>query len=141
MGMQLHPKDVAGAIPELRWNLDEERSDGDWWPAGENWQRAKHTEIVDGLRAAEIQTADPAALAARWSEVLDEPVSAGDVPTITLRDAEIRFVPLRDGRPEGLGGLDIHVTDRGRALANAEDAGCLTGDDLVTICGMRLRLV
>lgn len=31
--------------------------------------------------------------------------------------------------------------DRARALANAEAAGCLTGDDLVTICGVRLRLV
>ena len=141
MGMQLHPKDVPGAIPELRWNTDEERPDGDWWPAGEDWQRAKHTEIADGIRAAEIQTADPAALAARWGEVLDEPVGGGDVPTIALRDAEIRFVPLRDGRPEGLGGLDIRVTDRERALANAGAAGCLTGDDLVTICGMRLRLV
>ena len=141
MGMQLHPKDVPGAIPELRWNVDEERPDGDWWPAGDDWQRAKHTEIADGIRAAEIQTADPAALAARWSEVLAEPVGGGDVPTIALRDAEIRFVPLRDGRPEGLGGLDIRVTDRARALANAEAAGCRTGDDLVTICGMRLRLV
>ena len=65
----------------------------------------------------------------------------GDVPTIALRDAEIRFVPMRDGRPEGLGGLDIHTTDRARALANAEAAGCRTGDDLVTICGMRLQLV
>ena len=139
--MQLHPRDVPGAIPELRWNVDEERSDGAWWPAGADWQRAKHTEIVDGIRAAEIQTADPGAVAARWSEVLGEPVGGDDVPTIALRDAEIRFVPPRDGRPEGLGGLDIHVTDRARALANAEAAGCRTGDDLVTICGMRLRLV
>ena len=32
------------------------------------------------------------------------------------------------------------MTDRARALTNAEAAGCRTGDDLVTICGMRLRL-
>lgn len=58
MGMQLHPKDVPGAIAEIRWNVDEDRDDGEWWPASANWQRTKHTEIVNGIRAAEIQTAD-----------------------------------------------------------------------------------
>ena len=56
-----------------------------------------------------------------------------------MRDAEIRFAPLRDACPEGLGGLDIHVTDRARALANTEAAACRSGDDLVAIYGMRLR--
>ena len=142
-GMQLHPKDVPAAIPELRWNVEEERRDGAWWPAGPDWQRAKHTEIVDGIRAAEIQTGDPAALAARWGEVLDEPVgrdSDGN-PCLALDGSEIRFVPIRDGRREGLGGLDIRATDRATALANAEAAGCRTGENLITICGMRLRLV
>ena len=112
------------------------------WPAGEDWQRAKRTEIVDGIRArrdpdGRSGRAGPRAGARSWTSRS----AAGDVPTIALRDAEIRFVPLRDGRPEGLGGLDIRVRDRARALANAEAAGCRTGDDLVTICGMRLRLV
>ncbi|HJN92065.1 MAG TPA: VOC family protein [Dehalococcoidia bacterium] len=143
VGIQLHPKDLPGGIQELRWNEDEARDDGAWWPAGENWQRAKRTEIVDGIRAAEIQTEDPAALAGRWSEVLDEPVGtdvAGN-PCVALSDAEVRFVPVRDGRGEGLAGLDIQATDANRALANAEAIGCRTGEDLITICGMRLRLV
>ena len=143
MGMQLHPKDVPGAIPEIRWNVGEDHPDGEWWPAGPDWQRAKRTEIVDGIRAAEIQTADPTALAARWSEVLDEPVSADEAgnPILELQDADIRFVPLRDGRPEGLGGLDIHVSNGAEALANADAAGCRGSDDLISICGVRLRLV
>jgi hypothetical protein len=41
----------------------------------------------------------------------------------------------------GLSGLDISTTDKDRARANAEAAGCLAGEDLVMICGMRLRLV
>ena len=142
-GMQLHPKDVPGAIPELRWNDDEDRPDGAWWPAGPEWQQAKHTEIVDGIRAAEIQSSDPAGLAARWGAVLDEPVTAdGDGnPILALDGSDILFVSPRDGRPEGLGGLDIIATDAAKALANAEAAGCRTGDDLTTLCGMRLRLV
>ncbi len=143
MGMQLHPKDVPGAIAEIRWNEDEDRLGGEWWPAGADWQRCKHTEIVNGIAAAEIQTPDPATLAARWGEVLDEAVAVDDNgnPALALADSTLRFVPLRDGRPVGLGGLDIHITDRARALANAEAAGCRSGDDLVTLCGMRLRLV
>ncbi|HJM74432.1 MAG TPA: VOC family protein [Dehalococcoidia bacterium] len=142
-GMQLHPKDVPGAIPELRWNADEDRSDGAWWPAGDDWQRAKHTEIVDGIWAAELQSADPAAMAARWGEVLDEPVAsdADGNPMLALDGSDIRFVPLCDGRPEGLGGLDLSATDTATAFANAEAAGCRTSDDLITIGGMRLRLV
>ena len=142
-GMQLHPKDMPGAIAELRWNADEERRDGDWWPAGANWQRAKHTEIVEGIRGAEIQTADPAALAERWSALLGEPVAADEEgnPSLALDGSSIRFLTPRDGRPEGLGGLDISASDPAAALERAEQAGCRTGENLITICGMRLRLV
>ena len=142
-GVQLHPKDVPGAIPEIRWNVEEDRDDGAWWPAGPDWQRAKHTEIVDGIVAAEIQADDPTALARRWSEVLDEPVAndANGNPTLQLCGSDLRFVPISDGRPEGLCGLDIHLTNRQAALRNASAAGCLFADDLIAICGMRLRLV
>ena len=62
-------------------------------------------------------------------------------PCLVYRESELRFVPIRDGRGEGLGGLDISTTDKDRARANAEAEGCLAGEDLVMICGMRLRLV
>ena len=142
-GMQLHPKDVPGAIAELRWNVDEDRPDGAWWPAGPDWQRAKHTDCVDAIVAAEIQTADPAALAARWGEVLDEPVGtdANGNPLLALDGSDLRFVLPRDGRPEGLAALDLHATDAAGALTRAEAAGCRSGDNEVTICGTRLRLV
>lgn len=142
-GMQLHPKDVPGAIPELRWNSEEDQPDGAWWPAGPEWQLAKHTDIVDAITAAEIQCADPSALAARWGEVLDEPVAEDEAgrPALALQGSTLRFVPQRDGRPEGLAALDIHVTDRGAARLNAEAAGCLSGENEVSICGMRLNLV
>ncbi|MDA0790730.1 MAG: hypothetical protein O2780_14880 [Proteobacteria bacterium] len=141
-GIQLHPKDVPGAIPELRWNDGEAQPDGPWWPAGPDWRQARNTSIIDAISAAEIQTSEPATLAARWGEVLDEPVTsdAHGHPAIALADAQIRFVPITDGRPTGLGGLDLHTTDLDQALTNAEANGCLFDDRLVMICGMRLRL-
>ena len=142
VGIQLHPR-TFGAIPEFRWNVEEEREDGAWWPAGENWQRAKHTEIVDGFAVAELQSENPDDLARKWSTILDEPVQtdADANPILRMRGTDLRFVPARDGRGEGLGGLDIRATNAPAALANAEAAGCRTGENLITICGMRLRLV
>ncbi len=142
-GIQLHPKDVPGAIPELRWNDGEDRADGPWWPAGPDWNTASNTSIVDAISAAEIQTSDPVSLAAKWGEVLDEPVTTDDrgYPALALADAAIRFVPVADGRPEGLGGLDLHATNLDHALANAKSNECLSGDRLITLCGMRIRLV
>ena len=65
----------------------------------------------------------------------------GGVPTLALDNARLRFVPDADGRGEGLGGIDLVATNRARALAAARERGCLAGDDVVSICGMRLRLV
>ena len=69
------------------------------------------------------------------------PINGAGNPALALADSELRFVPLSDGRPEGLGGFDIRVTDRARAIANAEAAGSRSGADLVTLYGMHLRLV
>jgi hypothetical protein len=142
-GFQLHPKDLPGVIAEFQWHVQEEGDDSPWWNVGPNWWQYKRTEIVDGFRAAEIQTLDPAALAAHWGKGLEMPVQSDSQgnPCLVYRESELRFVPIRDGRGEGLGGLDISVTDKDRACANAEAAGCLAGEDLVMICGMRLRLV
>jgi hypothetical protein len=142
-GLQIHPKDLPGGINALRWCEDEEREDGPWWPTGPDWQSHKRTEIVQAIRAAEIQTPDPSGVATRWAELLQEPLaqdSKGN-PTIELRGATIRFVQPSDGRPEGLGGIDLEVVDADRALSNADRIGVRSGDDQIMICGMRLRLV
>jgi len=142
-GIQLHPKDVPAAIAELRWNEGGDDPAGPWGPAGPDWLPAQRTDVIRAMRAAELQTDDPPALAARWSEVLARPVEAGPggAPQIALDDAVIRFVPATDGRAEGLGGLDVEVVDRDRLLAAAEARGCKTSDDLVTVCGVRFHLV
>ena len=99
-GIQLHPR-TFGAIPELRWNVEEAQEGGAWWPAGDDWQRKKFIDVVDGIRAAELQTnGDPAELAARWGEILDEPVGtdANGNPSIAMRGSDLRFVAAHAGR-------------------------------------------
>lgn len=143
-GMQLHPRDVGGAILSIDATADDYRDPaGSWHPAGADWKPARRTEIVSDIRAAELQSPDPTALARRWSEILDIPVErdARAVPTINLDNAVLRFVEAADGRGEGLGGLDLAATDAARALAEAERRGLRTGEDEIAICGTRFRLI
>lgn len=144
VGMQLHPRDTGGAILSIDWNAgDPGDPAGPWHPAGPDWQRARRSDRVSAMVAAELQADDPMRLARRWSEILDRPLGqSGDgVPVLRLDDAELRFVPASDGRGEGLGGLDLAVRDRAAILAAADRRGCRTSDDSVTVCGTRFRLL
>ena len=144
VGIQLHPRDLPGALVELRWNSGDQDPAGPWSPAGPDWQSTRRTEVVRSLVAAEIQGDDPAALAAVWSEVMNRPVSRSDDdgnPVIRLDDASIRFVTATDGRGPGLGGIDVEVADRDRLIEAAETRRCRMSDDVVIICGIRIFLV
>ena len=96
-------------------------------------EEGQRLDTVDGIVAAELQADDPEALAARWSEIAQIPVTrdAQGRPTVQLENAALRFVPCRDGRPEGLGGLDIHAVDKARALAAADQRGATRHGDTV----------
>mgnify|MGYP003700916347 CR=1 FL=1 len=110
--------------------------------AGPDWQAHRSLSRVSAIAAAEIQCDDPDAVAARWAEIAEIPLDPGAaVPTLTLDNAHLRFVPCRDGRPEGLAGLDLVATDPDAVRSAARDRGALNDDGLVELCGMRFRLV
>jgi len=142
--MQLHPKDTGGSFFEIDEQLGPRAHDpdGPWEPAGPDWQRARRLERVTGIVGAEIQCDDPAAVAARWGEIAELPVTAeSGGPTIRLENATLRFVPCMDGRPEGLGGIDVTTRD-GAAIRQAAAArGVLAGPDQVYLCGLRINLL
>ena len=144
-GIQLHPKDLPGAIAELRWNSGDDDVAGPWSPAGPSWQPAQRDNVITQMVAAELQGEDPNAMAARWSEVLQLSVGANEAgnPTIALDDAELRFAEATDGRGEGLGGLDVRTVDREHVLHAAHEHELPVSEDgaMVTLCGVRFRLV
>lgn len=141
--MQLHPRDTGGCLLEIDEQVGGAALDGPWSPAGRNWQSAIRTDVVRGIAAAEIQTPDPADLAARWGQIVELPVGmdAEGQPSLRLDNAGIRFVKDSDGRGEGLGGVDLVVANRSRLLAAAERRGRRLSDELVHLCGVRFRLV
>jgi hypothetical protein len=142
--MQLHPKDTGGSFFEIdeMCGPGAHEPDGPWEPAGKDWQRARRTDRVTGIRAAELQCDDPDRVAARWSEIAEIPLerSAGG-PLLPLQNASVRFVPIADGRPEGLGGIDVGCVDTEAVLAAARERGAVSGDAQVLLCGIRINLV
>ncbi|MDP6564079.1 MAG: VOC family protein [Alphaproteobacteria bacterium] len=142
VGMQLHPRDTGGSMLETDWNDGSQAADGPWHPAGSDWQAAVRTEWTTAMTAAELQSDDPAALAARWAEILDRPVGTGadGNPEIQLDNAVLRFAAAADGRGEGLGGVDLQAADAAAILAEATARGLPVAGDTVTLCGTRFRL-
>lgn len=142
--MQLHPKDTGGSFFEIDEMIgpDAHAVDGPWKPAGKDWQRARRLERVTGILAAEMQCDDPKQVAERWSSIAEIPLveESGNL-VLPLENARIRFVPCTDGRPEGLGGIDLACADKATILAAAEARGIVSGDHQVSICGMRINLV
>jgi len=140
--MQLHPRDTGGSFLEVDHQADSAPPEGAWEPAGKHWKDAVRTDRVGAIAAAEIQAPDPEKLAARWSEILETPVTKlGGTWTLALENATLRFVPEADGRGEGLGGIDLIATNRGAALSAAREHGVLGADETLALCGMRVRLV
>lgn len=141
--MQFHPRDTGGCLLEIDQQIGSEKPDDPWIPAGRDWKSAVRTDVVRGIAAAEIQTPDPADLAARWGQIVELPVetNTGAQPNLHFDNANTRFIKDADGRGEGLGGVDLAVADRLRLLAAAKRRRRQISDDLVNLCGVRFRLV
>jgi hypothetical protein len=132
----IHPKDIGGAILSLDHMVPKER----WEWAGPQWRAHVCTDISLAVVGAELQSADPAKMAARWSEVLGRgAIEDGGVWRIRLDQGEIRFVKDTDGRGEGLGAFDVAVRDINQVLARAAARG-LSNGGMLMLAGTRVRL-
>ncbi len=143
--MQLHPSDTGGSFFEIDEQLgpDAHAPDGPWEPAGADWKASRRLDRVTGIAAAEIQAADPLEVAGRWSQIAEIELSAdpNGHPLLSLDNANIRFVPCSDGRPEGLGGIDLDTHDAGAILEAAAAHDLVSGERQIRLCGMRMNLI
>lgn len=111
-GLQLHPRDTGGALLEINQTGKGGPLEGAYHPAGPDWQSFVHTDVVTAVVGAELQGDAPEALARKWGEILERPVVADASGfSIELDNGRLRFVQARDGRGEGLGGIDLQVPD------------------------------
>lgn len=138
-GTHLHPKDTGGTL----LSVDDATPPESWHWAGPEWKQHVHSDLVDGITAAELQSDDPQALARRWCEILGRPVletPRGGIE-IKLDGGGLRFVGDSDGRGEGLAGFDVRAKNREAVLRNARERNIPLIDGRLAIGGMRVALV
>ena len=106
--IHLHPGDTGGALTSFDWMEDWDS----WAWAGQAWPWHQRTNVVSSIVAAEISSADPDRVAARFAELLGRKVDVDR--TIALEDSQIRFVQGEAGSRDRLTGIDMTATDRDR---------------------------
>jgi catechol 2,3-dioxygenase-like lactoylglutathione lyase family enzyme len=139
--IHLHPRDTGAAILSL--DASDPPESWDW--AGPTWQQSVRADVVAGIAGATLASDDPAALAARWAAILDQPAAAlgGEVFAIALDGALLRFVRTGAGG-EGLVGVDLVEASRAaraRAFDAAKARGLRVDGDHFWIAGTAIRLV
>jgi len=136
--VHLHPRDLGGAIV----SLDQPVPPESWRWGGPQWRAKVRTDAVRDIASVTIQADDPPRMAARWAEVLGLPAPRRSeaASTLALSPGAIRFVPITDGRGEGVSAFGVAATDAGRALAAARARGLATAGRSVSIGGVRVEL-
>jgi hypothetical protein len=112
-GSHLHPADTQGAIV----SLDGSRPYGSWRWGGPQWTGRRGEGAAGRLAGVTLAVADPAAVAARWSELLGVGVddeSPGE-PALELDGGVVRFTPAGGRAEEGLSELWLELPDAQRA--------------------------
>jgi hypothetical protein len=137
--VHLHPRDTGGALV----SLDQPRPPAAWRWAGPDWEKRMRTGVVRRIAGAELQAADPGALAARWAELLGGRAEwdGADVHEIPLEESQLRFVPPRDRRGDGLAVVELSAVDPDRARRVARERGLSPDGARIEIAGVRFRLV
>ena len=136
--VHLHPRDLGGAIV----SLDQPVPPESWRWGGPEWRAKVRTEVVRGVASVTIQADDPPRMAARWAEVLGlaAPRRADGASTLALSPGAIRFVPVADGRGEGVCAFGVTATDAERALAIARARGLPVAGRSVAVGGVRVEV-
>jgi hypothetical protein len=111
---QWHPRDF-GTLAEL----DQIRP-ADTWHMAPGIFEGGSTEVVQDVTCIELAVADPAALVATWSAVLDVPVEP-DGLSLNLSGRLVRFIASPGA--EGLVAVELPATDRARAGTSTRLSG------------------
>ncbi len=122
----LHPADMRGAIV----SLDRSEPYGTWRWGGPQWTGRVGTGAPGRLAAVTLAVSDPAAVAARWGEVLGLRVSGADRPLLRLDSGEVRFETAASESAEGLVEIAVELPH--------ELPG---GHDAIELGGVRVRRV
>ena len=139
---QLHPRDLEAGFLELESDQHNDFN-GYWMPVGGlGWESKVNQAVTVDIVGVELQSQDPAALAEKWAHILGVQAAAErDQTTVSLNNAILRFVSLKDDRGPGISGLYIKAADAASIRREAKQRNCYVSDDQILICGTRFYLV
>lgn len=136
--MHLHPKDTGGTL----LSLDQPTPPEAWrWGGPDVDAHRRHARVGD-ITGAEVQCAEPAAMAKRWSELLALPVEEDDdgALSLPLDGAHLRFTRA-DERGERLAAFDVTCRDPETAVKVAQGRQLPVRSRAVRIAGTWIHLI
>jgi hypothetical protein len=139
-GVQLHPRDCRAAFIEFNHTDGSDDVLGPYPPAGPDWQSFIRKDITQALTGVEMQSPDPAGLAAHWGRIIGVDVSTNGEggPELKLPNATFRFVK---GDSEIMSRLDFRVADVRTVCKAAEAKGYAASGNQFFLGGVDFRLV
>jgi hypothetical protein len=132
----VHPKDIGAAIV----SFDEMIPPEAWTWGGPVWQK-QTARNVGNITACDLQSADPEALADRWSSMFSRSLITNN-EKITMKlddDSQINFLKAEDDRGDGVCGLEFAVLDADLIRQAAGLLHLTWHDNEVMLCGTRFR--
>lgn len=104
--LHLHPRDTGGCLLSIDSHGPDSAMLGSYMWAGSNWHRNASAELA--ITGAVMTCDDPAATAARWSAILDQPAQPfGAGWRITLDNAALDFTAVTSPSGEGLAAIRV----------------------------------
>jgi hypothetical protein len=138
-GMQLHPRDCRAAFIEFNHTDGSDDVLGTYPPAGPVWQKHIRKDVTQALTGVEMQSPDPAGLAAHWSRIIGVDVTNGaeGTPELKLPNSTFRFVK---GPADIMSALEFRVGDVAKVSAAAKARGYDVKGPEFFIGGVNFRL-
>jgi hypothetical protein len=138
-GVQLHPRDCRAAFIEFNHTAGSDNILGPYPPAGPDWQRSIRNDVTRALVGVEMQSPEPASLAAHWGRIIGVPVSTdrdGEAE-LSLPNCRFRFV---HGAEEIMSGLTFRISDAAAVCEAARAKGYVVSGRSFPIGGVTFRL-
>lgn len=137
--VQLHPRDCRAAFIEFSHTESSDDILGPYPPAGPDWQRAIRKDVTQALTGVEMQSPEPAALAAHWGQIIGGSVginSHGEF-VLDVPNCGFRFV---QGAREIMSGLTFRVSDATAVCEAARAKGYAVSGRSFPIGGVTFHL-
>jgi hypothetical protein len=138
-GVQLHPRDCRAAFIEFNHTDGSDDVLGPYPPAGPDWQKFIRKDVTQAITAVEIQSPDPAALAAHWGRIIGVAVSSTDNGGAKLKLPNCSFCFV-EGDSEIMSALKFRVGNVAAVCDAARARGYAVAGDEFLLGGVSFRL-